>query len=124
MRKRNLAVFFAAVLFIAGGLSAQFVKITPLGARTGEFCSPDRALILEDPTGVRILYDPGSTVAGVTDRRLLANSKLGRVDVLLVSHAHGDHIGSSKMTQSPDDSSATCASVPTVATPDSNAAEI
>ena len=122
--KQRLVLSLASILLIAGELPAQFVKMTPLGARTGEFCSPDRALIFEDPTGVRILYDPGTTVSGGNDPRLLANSKLGRVDVMLISHAHGDHIGASKMTQSPDDSGATCASVTTVATPDSNAAEI
>src|SRR3954451_20412010 len=122
--KRNFVLFLATLLLSQSGLLAQFVKITPLGARTGEFCSPDRALILEDPTGVRILYDPGSTVAGGSDPRLVANSKLGRLDVLLVSHALGDHLGASKMTRSPDDPAATCASVTTVATPDSNAAEI
>ena len=40
----------------------QTVKITPLGSRTGEYCVRDRALLFEDPTGVRILYDPGVTV--------------------------------------------------------------
>src|SRR6476661_4199897 len=108
MRKRKLALFFAAILFSHGELFAQFVKITPLGAHTGEFCSQDRALILEDPTGVRILYDPGMTVAGGNDPRLTANAKLGRLDAILVSHAHGDHIGASKMTQSPGASEATC----------------
>ncbi len=34
---------------------AQNVKITPLGQRTGDFCALDRALLFEDPTGVRIL---------------------------------------------------------------------
>lgn len=124
MRKPHLVLFFAVVLFWRGDLFAQFVKVTPLGARTGEFCSPDRALIFEDPTGVRILYDPGTTVAGGNDPRLTAQSKLGRLDVILVSHAHSDHIGASKMTQSPDDPGATCSSVVTVPTPDSNAAEI
>jgi hypothetical protein len=61
--KGNVVLFFATLLVTQSELFAQFVKITPLGARTGEFCSPDRALILEDPTGVRILYDPGTTVA-------------------------------------------------------------
>src|SRR2546430_17321241 len=97
-------------------LTAQTVKITPLGARTGEFCSPDRALILEDPTGVRILYDPGTSVAGGED------SRLGAVHVVLVSHAHGDHLGSAKLNQDPDSASAACASqVPASSTSNSNA---
>src|SRR5262245_42755914 len=80
---------------------AQTVKITPLGQRTGEFCARDVALLFEDPTGVRILYDPGVAVGG-TDRRL------GDVHVILVSHHHFDHIGSSKMNQDPDDPKAVC----------------
>ena len=38
-------------------IHAQFVKITPLGSHDGEFCQNDRAMLFEDPTGVRILYD-------------------------------------------------------------------
>ena len=67
--------------------SAQTVKITPLGGVEGEFCAQDRALIFEDPNGTRILYDPGRTVAGAPDPRL------GKVDIVLVSHMHGDHVG-------------------------------
>jgi L-ascorbate metabolism protein UlaG (beta-lactamase superfamily) len=97
----------------------QTVKVTPLGARTGEFCSPDRALLLEDPTGVRILFDPATTIAGAADTRL------GEVDAILVSHAHGDHIGNAKLNQDPGASTAACASgVPTTPTANSNAAEI
>jgi L-ascorbate metabolism protein UlaG (beta-lactamase superfamily) len=66
---------------------AQTVKVTPLGGIDGEFCAGDRALIFEDPNGTRILYDPGRTVAGASDPRL------GKVDVILVSHMHGDHVG-------------------------------
>ena len=65
------------------------VKITPLGSHAGEFCGQDRALLFEDPTGVRILWDPGFTV-DETDERL------GDVHVVMLSHVHGDHIGSSK----------------------------
>ncbi len=78
----------AAVLFaLAFGASAQTVKVTPLGGFDGEFCAQDRALIFEDPNGTRILYDPGRTVAGADDARL------GKIDIILVSHMHGDHAG-------------------------------
>jgi L-ascorbate metabolism protein UlaG (beta-lactamase superfamily) len=70
---------------------AQNVKITPLGSHAGELCSRDRATIFEDPTGVRILYDAGQSVTGADDPRL------GAVHVVLLSHAHGDHIGDQKM---------------------------
>jgi L-ascorbate metabolism protein UlaG (beta-lactamase superfamily) len=66
---------------------AQTVKITPLGGIDGEFCPQDRALVFEDPNGTRILYDPGRTVAGAADPRL------GKIDIILVSHMHGDHVG-------------------------------
>jgi L-ascorbate metabolism protein UlaG (beta-lactamase superfamily) len=63
------------------------VKVTPLGGFDGEFCAGDRALVFEDPNGTRILYDPGRTVAGAEDPRL------GKIDIVLVSHMHGDHAG-------------------------------
>lgn len=66
---------------------AQTVKVTPLGGIEGEFCPQDRALIFEDPNGTRVLYDPGRTVAGAGDPRL------GKIDIILVSHMHGDHVG-------------------------------
>ena len=65
----------------------QVVKVTPLGGIEGEFCPQDRALVFEDPNGTRVLYDPGRTVAGADDPRL------GRIDIILVSHMHGDHVG-------------------------------
>lgn len=68
-------------------VNAAVVKITPLGSHDGEFCSRDRALVLEDPDGTRLLYDAGRTVAGPGD------SRLGKIDAILVSHMHGDHVG-------------------------------
>jgi L-ascorbate metabolism protein UlaG (beta-lactamase superfamily) len=66
---------------------AANIKITPLGSHDGEFCPRDRALVLEDPDGTRILYDPGQTVAGPDDPRL------GKIDAVLLTHVHGDHLG-------------------------------
>jgi L-ascorbate metabolism protein UlaG (beta-lactamase superfamily) len=44
-------------------------------------------MIFEDPDGTRILYDPGQTVAGAADPRL------GKIDAVLLSHVHTDHLG-------------------------------
>jgi L-ascorbate metabolism protein UlaG (beta-lactamase superfamily) len=85
-----LAVALLCGSLHAGGGIAQaqnLVKITPLGSHAGELCARDRALLFEDPTGVRILYDPGFMV-DETDPRL------GEVHVVLLSHSHNDHIGS------------------------------
>jgi L-ascorbate metabolism protein UlaG (beta-lactamase superfamily) len=84
MRIAALAVFCSALSLPA---LAQTVKVTPLGGIDGEFCQQDRALIFEDPNGTRILYDPGRTVAGANDPRL------GKIDIILISHMHGDHVG-------------------------------
>src|SRR3954470_16765592 len=67
--------------------SGGVVKITSLGGFDGEFCAQDRALVFEDPNGTRVLYDPGRSVMGPEDPRL------GKIDVILVSHMHGDHAG-------------------------------
>ena len=79
-------VLMAVLLFNQSAVAAE-VTITPLGSQEGEFCQLDRAMILEDPDGTRLLYDPGRTVAGADDPRL------GKIDAVLVSHMHGDHVG-------------------------------
>ncbi|MDQ3025254.1 MAG: MBL fold metallo-hydrolase [Pseudomonadota bacterium] len=80
-----------ALALAATSALAQNVKITPLGSHPGELCDRDRATIFEDPTGVRLLYDVGHTVTGGDDPRL------GDIHVVLLSHAHGDHIGDRKL---------------------------
>lgn len=74
-------------LLVAQTAFSETVKVTPLGSHDGEFCRLDRALVFEDPDGTRLLYDAGRTVAGPGDPRL------GKIDVVLVSHMHGDHVG-------------------------------
>lgn len=116
-----ISVLFTFVLSQAWSLAGdQIVKITPLGSKTGDFCAQDRAMLFEDPTGVRILYDPGRTVAGGAD------SRLGDVHVVLLSHVHVDHLGDVKMNQDPDSDTARCdGGFPTLpAVPNSNTADI
>ena len=90
MRARS-TVWAAALGCMAASMAhsalAADVRVTPLGSHDGEFCPQDRALIFEDPNGTRILYDAGRTVAGAGDPRL------GKIDIILVSHMHGDHVG-------------------------------
>src|SRR5688572_6025509 len=89
---RKTAAWITAIACTASFAAfAQAVKVTPLGGVDGEFCPQDRALVFEDPNGTRILYDPGRTVAGANDPRL------GKIDIILVSHMHGDHVGNAHM---------------------------
>jgi hypothetical protein len=105
---------------------AQNVKITPIGAVTGEFCAGDRALLFEDPTGVRVLIAPGRTVGLVSGGSAVGSADpriapVGSVHVLLIDHPHVDHIGDVRQTNC-----AGTTSVPFAAPGDSesNAAEI
>lgn len=123
---KRLTSFLILIFAISTGAlaQAQNVTITPLGAAAGEFCVGDRALLFEDPTGVRVLIAPGRTVGldmgGSVNVRGSADPRLGgRVDVLLIDHPHVDHLGDVFHT--------TCAGQPTKPfelPSESNAAEI
>lgn len=119
--QRKLITFWLAFIILpilaAEVSAASVVKITPLGGQDGEFCRMDRALIFEDPNGTRILYDAGKTVAGPMDPRL------GKIDIVLVSHVHGDHIGNRHIKMP---NAGTCAKPATSvnATPNSNSVNI
>jgi len=117
-RKWQAVMLLVAFIAFASVAQAQNVKITPIGLRTGDFCALDRALLFEDPTGVRILYDPGNSIAGPRDPRL------GTVHVILVTHAHGDHLGAVVLNQNPDAPNAICAgNFPSIPTPNSVATD-
>jgi L-ascorbate metabolism protein UlaG (beta-lactamase superfamily) len=105
-----------AIVFAATPAVAQHVKVTPVGSHPGELCANDRATIFEDPTGVRLLYDAGHTVTGGNDERL------GDIHVVLLSHAHGDHIGDQKLKAIGAGDCANAERVP--AAPNSTTAEV
>ncbi|NKB55715.1 MAG: MBL fold metallo-hydrolase [Alphaproteobacteria bacterium] len=119
--KRIVFALTALTLGIAGTAiqpaAAANVKVTPLGGQDGEFCRLDRALVFEDPNGTRLLYDAGRTVAGPDDPRL------GKIDVVLVSHVHGDHLGDKHIKL---DDAGTCGKpkFAVSATPNSNSVNI
>ena len=106
-----VAAMFAQPAFAAN------VKVTPLGGIDGEFCPLDRALVFEDPNGTRILYDPGFTVAGPNDPRL------GKIDIVLVTHMHADHVGKGH-TSAPNAGSCDNPDTSVSAMPNSNAVNI
>lgn len=105
----------AALALAASPAFAQNVKITPIGSHPGELCANDRAIVFEDPTGVRLLYDPAHNVTGGDDPRL------GTIHAVLLSHVHGDHIGDLKL-KAPG--AGTCANSERVPAPNSTTAEV
>jgi L-ascorbate metabolism protein UlaG (beta-lactamase superfamily) len=87
---------------------AQNVRVTPLGSHPGELCANDRAMVFEDPTGVRVLYDPAHNLTAGDDPRL------GDIDVVLLSHMHGDHLGDRHLSAVGAGSCANSERVPTL----------
>ena len=106
------AVVLSLAAFPALG---QNVKITPVGSHPGELCANDRAIIFEDPTGVRILYDPAHNVTGGDDPRL------GTIHLVLLSHMHGDHLGDLKLKGV---GAGTCGNSGRIPAPNSTTAEV
>lgn len=128
MMTRSLLLFVvvAAIVSAASSVSAQNVKVTPIGAVSGEFCAGDRALLFEDPTGVRVLIAPGRTVGLVSGGSAVGSADpriapVGSVHVLLIDHPHVDHLGDVRQTNCPGTTSVPFASPGNT---ESNAAEI
>jgi L-ascorbate metabolism protein UlaG (beta-lactamase superfamily) len=119
MRRARIVptALLAACTLLALPALAQSVKVTSLGSMDGELCPQDRALVFEDPNGTRVLYDPGRTVAGADDPRL------GKIDIVLVSHLHGDHVGNAHI-KAPNSGTCQAPEVSVSAMPNSNAVNI
>lgn len=122
MKTKKAALLITAIAGLAlpsadAAAQSGTVKVTPLGSHDGEFCRFDRAIVLEDPDGTRLLYDAGRTVAGADDPRL------GEIDAVLVSHVHGDHLGDRRI---PEVNAGECGSpdVSVGTTPNSNSVDI
>jgi L-ascorbate metabolism protein UlaG (beta-lactamase superfamily) len=118
MNAAHAGATLASLLVLAVAASpagAQNVKITPIGSHPGELCANDRAIVFEDPTGVRLLYDPAHNVTGGDDPRL------GAIHLVLLTHMHGDHVGDQKL-KAPG--AGTCANPDRVPAPNSTTAEV
>ena len=111
----KIACAAVALILAAFPALAQNVKITPVGSHPGELCANDRAIVFEDPTGVRFLYDPAHNVTGGDDPRL------GTIHMVLLTHMHGDHVGD-QMLKAPGEG--TCANSARVPAPNSTTAEV
>jgi len=111
----KLAFAALALAFAAFPALAQNVKITPIGSHPGELCANDRAMVFEDPTGVRLLYDPAHNLTGGDDPRL------GTIHLVLLSHMHGDHVGDLKLKA---EGAGTCANSGRIPAPNSTTAEV
>jgi L-ascorbate metabolism protein UlaG (beta-lactamase superfamily) len=111
----KIACAALALSLLALPALAQNVKITPVGSHPGELCANDRAMVFEDPTGVRLLYDPAHNLTGGDD------SRLGNIHVVLLSHMHSDHVGDLKL-KAPGEG--TCANSARVPAPNSTTAEV
>ena len=94
---------------------AQNVQITPIGSHPGELCANDRATLFEDPTGVRLLYDPAHNLTAGDDPRL------GDIHLVLLTHMHGDHLGDRRLRAV---GAGTCANSERVPVPNSMTAEV
>lgn len=112
MKLLNISIA-ALLLSVTQSAMGANVSVTPLGSNKGELCQLDRAMLFEDPDGTRILYDPGRTVAGADDARL------GKIDAILLSHMHGDHVGD-KHIESVSSGDCSTAKFPVKALPNTN----
>jgi L-ascorbate metabolism protein UlaG (beta-lactamase superfamily) len=81
--KKHLALVFAAFAFIASAASATEIEVLWLGHATTRITST---------TGKVIVIDPFLTTNPMTPTEYRDLGALGRVDLILVTHGHSDHV--------------------------------
>ena len=81
--KKHLALVFAAFAFIASAASAAEIEVLWLGHATTRITST---------TGKVIVIDPFLTTNPKTPTEYRDLGALGRVDLILVTHGHSDHV--------------------------------
>ena len=111
---KTVCAALALTLTALPGFS-QNVQITPIGSHPGELCANDRATLFEDPTGVRLLYDPAHNLTAGDDPRL------GDIHVVLLTHMHGDHLGDRRLRA---EGAGTCANSERLPAPNSMTSEV
>jgi L-ascorbate metabolism protein UlaG (beta-lactamase superfamily) len=81
---RTLASLFLAILLTSAFATAQAFEVQWFG---------QSAFKITTPAGKVILIDPFISKNPKTPEPLKDLSKLGKVDLILVTHGHGDHVG-------------------------------
>lgn len=92
-RRRALTV---AALALVLGLAVLIAAIAPLGAQSGKvevLWLGQAAFRITTPTGKVIVIDPFLTNNPKTPASWKQLDALGKMDLILVTHAHGDHLG-------------------------------
>ena len=81
--------FFASCAPLGSGKEAPRVRITFFDVGQGD------AALIEPPSGARFLVDAGPDSSGIDT--LLDNRNIGRLNGLVITHAHADHYGGVRM---------------------------
>src|SRR6476469_6423756 len=87
MLLRMLGLLFAATLALAGTAEAQTQGKTEL------LWYGQSAFRITTPGGKVIMVDPWITGGTKVPPELKDLSKIGKIDLILVTHGHGDHLG-------------------------------
>jgi competence protein ComEC len=89
MIRRNYFTVFAfltLMLLVCGGISSADMTVHFIDVKQG-------GGVFVQKDGLNILYDCGDTFAGPIVTQYLAALDVEKIDILIVSHAHQDHMG-------------------------------